>query len=210
MPVSATSSSSSASSSIDGQQKAFRQADFLKVMLTEITNQSPLDPQETSKLVENMQKLQDLANTTYAKFRADVGWAQDLVGKDVTVQQVNADADELEKLRNKGVNPGTGFSNVNGRMTSFRVVDETVWVGVEGKDYPIDNVKQVLPNARDGAHLAEVAQSLLGRPVTYSKDGGGTSTGLVSGVGYADDGSIVLNVNGEVVKQDSLLRINAN
>ena len=37
---------------------AFRDADFLAIMLAELANQDPFEPQETSKLVDNMRKLQ--------------------------------------------------------------------------------------------------------------------------------------------------------
>ena len=79
-------------------QSAFRNADFLKIMLNELQNQNPLEPQDTGKLVENMQKLQDLANTTYSKFRNDIRWAQDLVGKSVEVQQVQGTPKEGRDL----------------------------------------------------------------------------------------------------------------
>ena len=34
------------------QQKVFREADFMKIMLSELAQQDPFEPQETSKIVE--------------------------------------------------------------------------------------------------------------------------------------------------------------
>ena len=82
----------------DGIQKSFREADFLAVMLTEITNQDPFQPTETAKMVEQMQQLQSLANSNYEKYRADIQWADSLVGKEITVTQVNMTTAEAQVL----------------------------------------------------------------------------------------------------------------
>ena len=106
-----TSSQTSATSAANAQSDAFRNADFLKIMLSELAHQDPMQPQETSKIVENMQKLQELANTQYTKFRADIGWGQQLMGKTVNVQQMMIGESEKQKLINAGVRPDVGYGN---------------------------------------------------------------------------------------------------
>jgi flagellar hook assembly protein FlgD len=186
--------------------QAFRNADFLKIMLAEVTNQNPLEPQETSKLVDNMQKLQELANTTYQKFRGDIDWAQNMIHQTVSVQQSALDPKEEEALKNKGLKPDVGFQQVQGVVTSFRVVDQTVYVTVKDKDYPIDNVKQIVPDTANGGYLASMADQLLGKNVVF-KGQNGNATGQVTAVMAEADGSLSLEVGGKKVPYDSVIQI---
>lgn len=196
-----------AASTAGDPQAAFRNADFLKIMLSEVTNQSPLDPQDTSKLVENMQKLQELANTTYAKFRADVGWAQDLMGKNVSVSQQALSPQEKEKLVNKGLRPDVGYQQVSGSVEGFRVVDQVVYVSVKGKDYPVDQIRQIVPQAQSDAHLAEVANQMLGRQVVYTGEDGKPAHGTVKSVRWGEGSDIKLDVEGQSVSFAKVLQI---
>lgn len=208
MTISATSAAGAGTTDQLAGQQAFRQADFLKIMLAEITNQDPLQPSETAKMIENMKALQELANTNYTKFRNDVRWAQDLVGKTVNVQQVSLTGEEKTKLLNKGLAPDVGFGNLDGKIEGFRVVDEQVWVSIGGKDYPVDNIKQVRTANRDPDELARVSSQLMGMRVSYW---GETPTdrkeGIVSSVGYDPDGNVLLGVGNDYARYDRLLAI---
>jgi flagellar hook assembly protein FlgD len=198
---------SSTLSNATDSTKSFRNADFLKIMLAEVSNQSPFDPQETSKLVENMQKLQELANSTYDKYRADLKWAQDLMGKSVNVQQQPLDGKQAEALQNKGLKPDIGYGNKNGVVSSFRVVDETVYVTVNDKDYPVDNVKQVIPE-NDGADaLAAAANQLLGRKIGWFNDQGQQKAGVVTEVLRGADGALRARVGSDLVVYDRITSI---
>jgi flagellar hook assembly protein FlgD len=112
--ITGASGSTNTSSTGDSLQ-AFRNADFLKIMMAEVTNQDPLQPSDTSKMVDNLQKLQDLANSTYSKFRADIKWANDLMGQTVQVQQQSIDEKKATSQKDKGLKPDVGFGLVNGR-----------------------------------------------------------------------------------------------
>jgi len=186
---------------------AYRDADFLKIMLTEITNQDPLQPSETGKLVENIKQLQDLANSTYEKFRSDLGWAQQLMGQTVSVQQQALTPAEKQKLLDKGLKPDVGFAQVNGRVTSFRTVEQQVYVTVGDKDYPMDNIKQIVPTSHDAQYLATMADQLLGKQVAYRDDKGVSRSGQVSSVKYAADGSILLQIGTASVPFKDLTQI---
>lgn len=201
MPASAISSLNAASSLQQQEQlqSSFRQTDFLSIMLSEITHQDPFKPTETSKMVENMKMLQELANVQYQKFRDDIGWAQDLVGQTVTVQQVNVKPDEAMNLVERGITPDLGYGTVEGEVETYRTVGETVWVTIGGKDYPVDNVQRITPRGTDPATLAGVADSLLGRRATYLKDDGTTGTGTVSDVTWDDAGDITLTIGGQKI-----------
>jgi flagellar hook assembly protein FlgD len=200
---SGSNNSTTSSNSVD----AFRDADFLKIMMTEITNQNPLDPQDTSKLVENVQKLQELANTTYQKFRSDLSWGQQLMGQTVSVQQQGIDDQAKQKLLDKGLKPDIGYSQVSGRVSSFRTVDQTVYVTVNDHDYPLDNVKQIVPDAHNAQYLATMADQLLGKTVAYRDSESATHTGQVTSVKYDAKGDVLVQVGGNAVPFDSITQI---
>lgn len=182
----------------DGTQKSFREADFLAIMLTEITNQDPFQPTETAKLVEQMQQLQNLANSNYEKFRDDIGWAQDLMGQSVTVQQAGIPEGEADALRERGVNVDVGYGIVSGSVETYRTVGESVWVTVDGKDYPLDNVQRIDPPGARPGEMAGLADGLLGRNVTWIGDDGVTpERGQVSDISWSADGAVTVTVGGE-------------
>lgn len=202
-----SSSGTTTKATAEDNAKAFRQADFLKIMLAEVTSQSPFDPQETSKLVENMQKLQELANTTYEKFRSDIQWGQNLMGKEVRVQQMPITPAEQEKLVNKGLRPDVGYAQVQGRVESFRVVDESVYITIGGKDYPIDNLKQLIPQ-QNTTDLSAVADRLLGKEVVYYEQATATTgSGRVTSVALDNQGGILVEVGDTSVAYEDLIQI---
>lgn len=210
MATAGVTSTTSASGLLDAQAQAFRNADFLKIMLSELAHQDPMQPQETSKIVENMQKLQELANTQYTKFRADLQWGQQLMGKNVNVQQQMIGEAEKQKLINAGLHPDVGFGNKDGKVTSFRQVGETVYVSIGDFDYPIDNVKQVRPDAETGNdpdYLSNIAGNLLGRTVGYKLDDGKMAQGKVTDVGYDTTGEVMLNINGLAIPYRNMVKI---
>jgi len=209
-PLTATTNSMSTKSLGDAQSDAFRNADFLKIMLSELSHQDPMAPQETSKIVENMQKLQELANTQYSKFRADIGWGQQLLGQDVSVQQQIISENEKVALVNAGLRPDVGYGNKDGKVSSFRQVGETVYVSIGDFDYPIDNVRQVRPKEQAGNdpdYLANIAGNLLGKTVGYRLDDGTASQGKVTHVGYDTDGAVMLNIGGQAIPYRNMIQI---
>ena len=177
---------------------AFREADFMAIMLSEITNQDPFEPTETAKMVENMQKLQELSNSKFEKFRDDIRWAQDIVGKEVTANQQFLTPEEKEGLEVRVINPDAGFGLVDGKIDSYKVVGENVWVSIGGKDYPIDNIQQIKPPGTDTAGYTGLADSLLGNKITYIDEEFQLHTGKVDSVSWNGD-EINLIVAGELV-----------
>lgn len=202
-----TAAATSSAASATSQANAFRNADFLKIMLSEITTQDPMQPQDTSKMVEEMQQLQQLSNTQYQAFRDDLKWGQQLIGQSVNVQQQAIDDTTKQSEINAGLNPDVGFATVTGTVTSFRQSGQSVYVTVNGHDYPIANVGQVLPPKDDPTQLANIAGHLLGTQVTYTGTDGTTSSGTVTNLGYDTDGNIVLTVGGKQVPFSSINQI---
>jgi flagellar basal-body rod modification protein FlgD len=205
-------SSGTTSAQSKANQQAFGEADFLSIMLTEITNQDPLNPSDTGKMVESMRQLQVLANTASEKFRADVTWAQDMVGSMVNVTQVAATEAEKKGYRDAGLDPDFGYGNKDIRIDGFRVIDKTVWIQTaDGKNYPIDNIKQVLNNRFDTAALTDVSNRLLGKKVSYISDHttGERKSGVVSSVGYDQNGRVTLSIDNRYVNYDDIVAISA-
>ena len=191
------SSAASRNSASQVQGDAFRSADFMKIMLSELSHQDPFSPQETSKIVENMQKLQDLANTQYTKFRNDLNWAQQLMGQQVNVQQIMTDDAGKTKLIDAGLNPDVGYQNVTGTVSSYRQVGQQVYLSVAGHDYPVDNIRQVVPKANDPARLEEIANHLVGFKIGFwRKDAADTGKGVVTNVAFGADNQVMLTVAG--------------
>lgn len=186
---------------------AFRDADFLAIMLAELSNQDPFEPMETSKLVENMQKLQELANTRFERFRNDLRWAQELIGKEVTVNQAGLAEDEVKALRDRGLNPDVGYGVVNGTIGSYRVIGENVWVNIDDKDYKIDNVQRIEPRSSVDTKL-DLANNLLGFFVSFSADTSGKQgAGIVSDVQWDAAGDVFLSVDGKFVDYNKVTSI---
>lgn len=207
MDLSAITGSGNGTGALGGSTSAaFRDADFLAIMLAEVANQDPFEPMETSKLVENMQKLQELANTRYQEHRNNLRWAQELVGEPITIGQSNLTPDEERILRERGLNPDTGFGFVTGRVESYRVLGENVWLTIDGADYQIDKLQRIEPAPFDGESVAGIAGGLLGRHVNYlgTADGGPGGSGRVSDVTWTEDGQIILTVDGQRVPFDAI------
>ncbi len=213
MPISSTPAvnnalTAGAAGAKSDSNSAFRDADFMKILLAEITQQDPMEPQDSSKIVEGMQKIQELANTRFEKFRDDQRWARDIVGQSVTVQQVQLDSAALTKAKERGLEPDIGYNSISGVVERYRIVDETVWIHANGKDYPIDNVRQVDPPAPGGEQLGTIAAGMLGRIVQYRSEDGATSTeGLVSAVGFDSAGGVMLSIGDEQVPVSRVQRI---
>ncbi|MFW5829400.1 MAG: flagellar hook capping FlgD N-terminal domain-containing protein [Planctomycetota bacterium] len=185
---------------------AYRDADFMTIMLAEITKQDPLEPADTSELVKGMQQMQDLANARYEKFRADVGWAQNLMGQDVIVGQVALGEKELSALQERGLNPDTGFGTVQGPVSHFRSIEEQVWVSIGDHDYPIDNIQQVQPQRHDEAYFADIANSMLGHEVGYLDDNGELQLGVVDEVSW-NGNNVIMRIGDQAVGFDRLRSI---
>ena len=189
---------------------AFRNADFLKIMMTEITHQNPLDPSDTGKLVDNVQKLQDLANTTFQKYRDDITWGQQLIGQTVSVLQQALSPAEKQSQLDKGLKPDVGFAQVAGKVTSYRTVDQKVYVTVGDKDYPMDNVKQIVPDGQHSQYLATMADQLLGKNVAFINTAGVQTSGKVTSVKYDAESNLLLEVGSESVNFNKVTQIGVN
>jgi hypothetical protein len=181
------------------QSSVYRDADFMAIMLAEITQQDPMNPSETSELVKGMQQLQQLANSRYEKYRDDVSWGQNLMGQRVVAGQVSMGDAEYEAHVERGLAPDRGYGTVFGEVQFFRTVGESVWVRIGEKDYPIDNVQAVEPAAPQESYYTGIADQLLGRRVSFLDDEGEQQAGMVDELTWNEEGEVALLIGGHLV-----------
>jgi hypothetical protein len=186
---------------------AFREADFMAIMLAEITQQDPLDPADTSDMVKGMQQLQELANTQFEKYRKDIDWAQNLMGQTVTVGQANMTQNEYDSALERGLNPDRGFGTATGPVVYFRNVGESVWVRIGEYDYPIDNVQTVAPELLDETYFTNMASDLVGRQVGYIADDATFQEGVVEQISWDQYGMVSIHIDGEEIPFERLRAI---
>ncbi len=146
---------------------ALQNANFMKIMLAEITTQDPTKPEDTSQMVQEMESMQQLANTQVQAYQNNLKFAQQLVGQQVNVQQ-QLSKTELATEQAVGLNPSVGSGTNFGVVTSFKDINQSVYVTVGGNDYPIGNISQVKPPSSSPSTRATAAQAMLGRTVAVT------------------------------------------
>ena len=133
---------------------------FYKLLMSEMSNQDPLDPMSNTEFISQMASFTALQVQQEALYYNNANYAQSLVGK--TVITANSTG--------KGVDVNTGVvSSVNLSGGSFTVT-------VNGVELPLKNIMEVIDSnggttlGSDGAY----ATSLIGKYVTvaYTTPGG--------------------------------------
>jgi flagellar basal-body rod modification protein FlgD len=113
--------------------KTMDQNDFLKVLLTQLTNQDPLKPQDGNAMLQQMGQIQNIQsmlsmqdNITQSRRDGQMTLGQSLIGK--TAKVFNADNE-----------PYTGI------VKEVRIEGKNVVLGMDnGASYPISNLSAVL------------------------------------------------------------------
>ena len=185
----------------------YREADFMAIMLAEITHQDPMNPSETSELVKGMQQLQELSNAKFEKYRQDLEWAQNVMGRTVTVGQVQMADAEYESHLERGLQPDRGFGTVNGPVTFFRNIGESVWVRIGDYDYPIDKIQTVAPEPLSETYFTGMADHLVGRKVGYMDDASQFQEGTVDEISWDESGNITVYVGNEGIAFERIRNI---
>lgn len=111
---------------------ALRSEDFIKVMLSELTNQDPFEPQDSSALLEQMSSLRNIESQLALQTQLEslilqnqVSAAGGLIGKVVS---------GLDSLNNQ----------VEGIVTSVRVQDDETLLELDnGRVLPMDRVAEI-------------------------------------------------------------------
>ncbi|OPX88933.1 flagellar hook capping FlgD N-terminal domain-containing protein [Pelotomaculum sp. PtaB.Bin117] len=112
---------------------------FLQLLVTQLKNQDPSSPQDSSQFVAQMAQfsmLEQLTNLndeiTKLKLSQDMSQASALIGHQVKITSVSTDS-----------NGNSTNSEVSGQVEKVTVTDDTVQVYVNGTAYGLDKVTEV-------------------------------------------------------------------
>lgn len=157
-------------------KKVLDKNDFLNLLVAQLKNQDPLEPQSNEQFIATMAQFNSLETLSSLDKNTQYNQAMSMVGKPVTVQEQNMDP-------------------VSGTVEKVGVVEGKVVVYVGGKEYGISDVKEVHPQessqiALNSGDLLQAAM-LIGREVALE----GSPGGVVEKVGMAD-GKVKIYVNG--------------
>ncbi|HBV96607.1 MAG: hypothetical protein JL50_16500 [Peptococcaceae bacterium BICA1-7] len=157
-------------------KKVLDKNDFLNLLVAQLKNQDPMEPQSNEDFIATMAQFNSLETLSSLDKNTQYGQAMSMVGKTVTVQEQNKDA-------------------VTGTVEKAGVVDGKVVVYVGGIEYGISDVKEVHPqeSSQIALYSGDLLQAamLIGRKVSLDGD----PEGVVEKVGMAD-GKVKIYVNG--------------
>jgi len=171
--------------------------DFLKLLITQLSNQDPLEPTSTQELLEQLASIRDIEASTNITDTLDsllgqqrYASASGLIGNYAVGRQ---DAADSTAVRTEGIVVGVRFSE-----------DGQPFLQLEGgQELALDHVESVLSSE-------QAAYSLIGKLVTGVDRSGVEDPqvveGIVTGVTTASDGSIVLELDtGETLELSNVV-----
>ena len=137
-------------------KKILDKGDFLNLLVSQLKNQDPLEPQSNDEFMATMAQFNSLETLSSLDKNIQYGQAMSLIDRQVTVQQPNKDP-------------------VTGRVEKAGMVDGKVLIYVQGKEYQLSEVSEILyqdPGLRPatGSDLIQAAL-MIGREVLINEDG---------------------------------------
>ena len=149
------------------EQKAMGQADFFKLLTTQLASQDPLSPMEDTAFIAQMAQfsaleMQSQLNTNFGNFTASQQFqsAQGMIGNKVTML---VDGEE-----------------VSGIAEAIETIDGTTRIFVDGRGYNMDSVFKIeaveSQEAMTSADIVELVDSLV-NPVDAEATGEQTTEG---------------------------------
>ncbi|MCL2070732.1 MAG: hypothetical protein FWH07_00665 [Oscillospiraceae bacterium] len=135
---------------------------FYQLLIAEMSNQDPLDPMSNTEFISQMASFTSLQVQQEALYYNNANYASSLAGKSVIVAYSTG---------------GDGLDVQQGVVTNVNLSGGEFLVTVNGKEYPLSNIMEVLDNSYDGmagGNNGAFATSLIGKNVTI---------GLVSSAG---------------------------
>jgi len=168
---------------------AFSMENFFTLLMAEMSNQDPLEPMSNTEFISQLANFTALKAQQDALYYQNANYAQSLVGKTVTVATM----------------AGSKLNTDSGIVTSMSLSEGSFMVKVNGKDYALSNIMEVLPShnpytitGNDGAY----ATSLIGKKVTVvGKDEAGRNiieNGVVSRIEIMDNQiNLIMDIEGK-------------
>jgi flagellar basal-body rod modification protein FlgD len=158
---------------------------FYKLLTAEMSNQDPMEPMSNTEFISQMASMTSLQTQQDALYYNNANYAASLVGKTVTAAAM----------------AGTEMKSDTGIVTSMNLSGGTFRIKVNGADYLLSNVMEVLPTVNPynaSSQDVSAATALIGKQVTVtSKNSAGDS---IIEVGIAQrveikDGEVTIVVN---------------
>ncbi len=156
-------------------KKELDRTDFLNLMMKQLQNQNPLEPQSNEEFISTMVQFNSLQSLSAIDRNTQYNQAMELVGKVVTIKQINKEP-------------------VEGIVQSAGIKDNEVVVYVGGNSYSLKNIISVKGPAVSVAMDLLQAASMIGKEVSVI-DGEETVNGVVEKI-RSENGSLKIYVNG--------------
>ncbi|MGN0595943.1 MAG: flagellar hook assembly protein FlgD [Ruminiclostridium sp.] len=146
--------------------------DFYTLLLSEMTNQDPLEPTSNTEFISQMATFTSMRSQQDALYYSNANYASSLVGKTVIVS----------------AGTGTTGGTISGVVSNVNMSGDSFTVTVNGRDYALKSVVKIVSDSQtvtgtsnigsDGAY----ATSLIGKRVTISAQNSSGATVLEQGV----------------------------
>ena len=144
-----------ATPSINNQFAELSTEKFIKVMITEMANQDPFDPQDSSALLEQLSSIRNIESQLVLQEKLDSLVLQNqLATAGTLIGQTVSGLDALNQV-------------VTGMVTSMRIVDGKAVLGLNtGASLAFDRVTSQTNNSSAPQNQIMIAANLIGRKVT--------------------------------------------
>lgn len=159
-------------------KKVLDKNDFLNLLVNQLKNQDPLEPQSNEEFMSTMAQFNSLETLVSLDKSSQYSQAMSLVGRQVTVQKPEKDP-------------------VTGKVEKAGMVDGKPVVYVDGQEYSLSEVMEV---TRDSTKTLATGNDLIMAAMMIGKEvlvrnGSEEITGIVQKVAL-EDGSLKVSING--------------
>jgi flagellar basal-body rod modification protein FlgD len=140
--------SASSTDSVNGPQDSLTQNDFLQLLVAQMENQDPLQPQSDTEMASQMAQFTSLSQTSAMSTSLSMMQANSLIGSTVTVQVPNS----------KSTASGVVQSVALGAESS----DGTPQIMINGTAYDLSSVLSVTPTTSTATSSSQTATAGTG------------------------------------------------
>lgn len=184
-----SSSSSSTTTSTTSSSSTLDKEAFLKLLVTQMQNQDPMNPMDDTQYVTQLAQFTSLEQTQTANRRAESTQAYSMIGKIISYQDSS-----------------TG-DVTTGQVNSVVFNNDTAMLSVNNDTVSLDDVTQVYSDP-SSSNVAGVEQALtmIGHDIEYTDSKENTVRGTVSSVSFTTSGTI-LNVDDTKVSIGSVTKV---
>jgi flagellar basal-body rod modification protein FlgD len=218
--ISATGTTTSASTQTSGTSDALNQIDmdeFIALMIAEMQNQDPLEPMDNTQMLQQISQIREigsndrLSDTLGAVLLGqNMTTASNMIGQ--TIMALGDDDQTFVGTVDR-VSIDDGEAKLHVIQTILEHYDEETdtIVPEERVEHAVSltNISQILPDTEDTALVAQrvsAAGSLVGRTIIGVTDASEVVTGAVEQVAF-EDGAVQLKVGDHLIDLDSVTHI---